>query len=218
MKTWHERLNIALKESGLTKAALAKRIGVSAPTVTDWTKGNIATISANNAEKLCRHLGINTTWLLTGLGDMRPVSGVRETIAQPGTYIRKIPLFSWSGAASYFSGTRTIDPEEVELWMPPVGEVGLDAFALRVNNESMVASYPGQRSYPVGTIIYVDPDRPLKNGGRVVALVRGECTFKQYVEDSGRKYLKPINPMFDKIDVDDGVQIIGPVFGSFLPE
>jgi len=73
-------------------------------------------------------------------------------------------------------------------------------------------------SDPEGMIIYVDPDKPVTTGSRVVARANGEYTFKTYVEDSGRKYLKPINPTYDKIDITEDVHICGVVFGSYLPE
>lgn len=52
MNTWNERLQQAIGESGLTKSAFAKKVGVSAPTVTDWTSGEIKTLSASNAERV----------------------------------------------------------------------------------------------------------------------------------------------------------------------
>ena len=82
----------------------------------------------------------------------------------------------------------------------------------------MVSLSPGQRSYPQGSIIYVDPDKPVVSGARVVALVNGEFTFKMFVEDAGRKFLKPINTSYDKIDVTGGANIYGVVIGSYLPE
>lgn len=91
-------------------------------------------------------------------------------------------------------------------------------FALTVEGDSMTSPYPGQRSYPHGTIIYVDPEKHPTNGARVIARVSGEQTFKLYVEDAGRKYLKPINPTYDKIEIVDETNICGVVIGSYLPE
>lgn len=218
MKTWHDRLNEALKESGLNKSALAKRIKVSAPTVTDWTKGNIKTITAENAEKLCRVLGIRSTWLLTGKGDMRPAHQINDVQVLYEHAKLRIPLISWVNAGAWCESPDTFAPGDAEEWLPVPESTGRHAFALRVINDSMTSPYPGQRSYPHGTIIYVDPDKAVTNGCRVIARAHGEYTFKSYVEDAGRKYLKPINPTYDKIDITEDVHICGVVIGSYLPE
>ena len=218
METWHDRLNKALKDTGETKAALAKRIGVSAPTVTDWTKGNIRTISADNAERLCRHLGIRTSWLLTGKGDMRPPGSVKDAGAAIANMSFSIPLLSWDRAKEWCQNpVKRITVEDEEM-LPAQKNAGSRSFALKVSNDSMTSPYPGQRSYLPGTILYIDPDKEAVSGCRVIALAGGECTFKTYVEDAGRKYLKPINPSYDKIDITQEVRICGVVIGSYLPE
>lgn len=47
--------------------------------------------------------------------------------------------------------------------------------------------------------------------------VTGETTLKQYVRDSGIEYLKPLNPEFKMIVVDETVQIIGRVIDIKYP-
>lgn len=217
MNTWHDRLNIALLESDFNKAALAKRIGVSAPTVTDWTKGGIKTINAENAEKLCKALGINSTWLLTGKGPMRGHESHRNVEAQTAP-AGCVPLISWVNAGAWCESPDNYAPGDAEEWMPKPKNAGPRTFALRVINDSMTSPYPGQRSYSDGTIIYIDPDRAVTNGARVVARAGGEYTFKTYIEDAGRKFLKPINPTYDKIDITEDVDICGVVIGSYFPE
>lgn len=221
MTTWNERLQTAIKESSLTKRALADSVGVSAPTVTDWTSGKIRQLSAENAERVCSVLGINMKWLLTGKGAMRgpvqaeeKVSNVSEYDAPPGY----VPLISWVSAGMWCESPDNYAPGDAEEWMPKPRNSGPKTFALRVNNDSMTSPFPGQRSYPHGTIIYVDPEKPVLSGSRVVARAGGEYTFKVYVEDAGRKYLKPINPTYDKIDITEDVNICGVVIGSYLPE
>ena len=219
METWHDRLNKVLKETGQKKSALAKRIGVSGATVTDWTKGNIQTLNAENAEKLCKHLGISTTWLLTGKGPMKPSDSTsQKDVVSTDYFTQTIPLISWVSAGVWCDSPDNYPPGDAEEWLPAPKNAGTRSYALRVVNDSMESPYPGQRSYPHGTIIYVDPDKPVVNGCRVVARANGEYTFKAYVEDAGRKYLKPINPTYDKIEITEDVHICGVVIGSYMPE
>ncbi|WHI53519.1 S24 family peptidase [Microbulbifer sp. MLAF003] len=93
------------------------------------------------------------------------------------------------------------------------------AFALRVNSDSMTSPYAGQRSYPEGTIIFVDPDKPLTNGCRVIAKINGEVTFKGYTEDMGHIYLLPINPIRSPMKVTGkDISFCGVIIGSYTPE
>ncbi|OFE11409.1 hypothetical protein PHACT_12695 [Pseudohongiella acticola] len=129
-----------------------------------------------------------------------------------------IPLISWVQAGQWCESPDPYQPGDAEDWMPAPPNAGPRTFALGVVNDSMTSPYPGQRSYPHGCIIYIDPDRQATNGARVVARVGGEYTFKAYVEDAGRKYLKPINPTYDKIEITEDVHICGVVIGSYMPE
>jgi len=129
-----------------------------------------------------------------------------------------IPLISHVNAGIWCESPDNYAPGDAEEWLPAPSNAGPRTFALRVVNDSMTSPYPGQRSYPHGMIIYVDPDKEVTNGARVVARANGEYTFKSYIEDAGRKYLKPINPTYEKIDITDDVHICGVVIGSYLPE
>ncbi|MDP1931936.1 MAG: S24 family peptidase [Gammaproteobacteria bacterium] len=82
MQTWNQRLDQAIKDSSHNKSSLARAIGVSAPTVTDWTKGEIQKITADNAEKVCKELGINIQWLLSGKGKIREAAGLSGVSAE----------------------------------------------------------------------------------------------------------------------------------------
>lgn len=64
--TWHIRLTQAREAKGIKKSALAKLIGVSAPTVTDWENGETKKIEGDNLIKVCAQLEISPEWLLNG--------------------------------------------------------------------------------------------------------------------------------------------------------
>jgi len=69
MNTWHQRLTAAREALGITKAELARRVKVSAPTVTDWESGKIKTPDAPHLLRLCQVLGRSTYWLMDGRSD-----------------------------------------------------------------------------------------------------------------------------------------------------
>lgn len=90
---------------------------------------------------------------------------------------------------------------------------GPNTYCLIVKGDSMTNSIPGQRSYPEGTIIFVDPDKPVTNGCRVIAKLP-DCeglTFKEYREDGGKRYLMPLNRSYDKFEITDETRFCGVV-------
>lgn len=131
-----------------------------------------------------------------------------------------VPVISWVQAGELTEAVDLYEPGDAEEWLPCPRSHGRHTFALRVRGDSMTNPYPGQRSYPEGTLIYVDPDEPVENGRRVVAklLDSDEVTFKVYAEDAGRRFLKPLNPQYPTLELTDGYQIVGVVIGSYLPE
>lgn len=66
MNSLSERIKLAMRQRGLSKADLARLVDVSRATVTLWCSGDIKAITSANSEKLSRALGVNRYWLETG--------------------------------------------------------------------------------------------------------------------------------------------------------
>lgn len=66
MKKLNERITYARTKAGFSKAYIARSVGVSSPTVTDWESGKIKTIEAGNLLKLAQVLNVDPEWLQTG--------------------------------------------------------------------------------------------------------------------------------------------------------
>jgi transcriptional regulator with XRE-family HTH domain len=69
METWNERLKSARKNYGCTATELAKEIGVSNATVSDWENGVIKKMETENLLKICEFLKVSQMWLQFGRGD-----------------------------------------------------------------------------------------------------------------------------------------------------
>lgn len=132
----------------------------------------------------------------------------------------RVPLVSWVQAGAFCEAIDLFQPGDAEEWMYCPANHGPNTFALRVQGDSMVSPYPTEKSYPAGTIIFVDPDRAVTNGAKVVARVpeTNEVTFKKYSEDAGRVYLVPLNPTYRTIEITKEMHICGVVIGSFTEE
>jgi SOS-response transcriptional repressor LexA len=129
---------------------------------------------------------------------------------------KRVPLISWVQAGSWADVEDHYAPGEAEEWVE-VYEVqpGEAAFALRVSGDSMTSPYPGDTTtFPDGTIIVVDPSRSAQAGDFVVAkdVVTQQATFKKLATDGGRWFLKPLNPTYPTVEIDDpAMRVIGKV-------
>jgi SOS-response transcriptional repressor LexA len=131
-----------------------------------------------------------------------------------------VPLISWVRAGDWCDVVDIYEPGMAEEWMLCLRHHGPRAYALRVVGDSMTAPYSNQKSYPAGIIIFVDPDREITNGARVVAKIPGDnsATFKVYAEDAGKRFLRPINPQYPTIEMTPDMKICGVVIGSWADE
>lgn len=67
--------------------------------------------------------------------------------------------------------------------------------------------------FPEGCTIIVDPSVEARNGDFVVVRFNDadEATFKRLVVDGPRKFLKPLNPTYENIDVTEDARLAGVV-------
>lgn len=70
-----------------------------------------------------------------------------------------------------------------------------------------------------GMLILVAPGIEPENGSFVVAkmIATNEATFKQYIWDSGKAFLKPLNSAFPTVEMDDTWELVGKVVDAKWP-
>lgn len=170
--------------------------------------------------KLARHIenctNVQTGWL--DLDHLRTQATISEINPSPLTTIpiREVPIISWVQAGSFCSSETQVLPTDSEMIFCPTKGASERTFALRVVGDSMTSPYG--RSYPEGTIIFVDPLKEASIGKRVVARTIKGHTFKQLAENEfGEKYLKPLNASHQPI-MEEDIEICGVVIGSYNPE
>lgn len=228
-KTLADRISERMSTLDLTEEAVAKKTNGELSQVavhklkTGQSKKTTAIIALSKA------LSCDPTWLQTGENRLRENVSVKEyakTESHANVSIAcgfrpaEVPLISKVAAGRWCESPETYEMGDAEDWLPKPKGAGERAYALRIEGDSMTSPYPGQRSYPHDTIIYVDPDLEPLPGKRVIAKIPGtnEATFKTLTNDAGKLYLTPINPQYNKILVDEDVLICGVVIGSYLPE
>ena len=239
-QAFSDRFSAILDSAGIPpkgknrQGIVAKLFDVSDKAARKWLEGeSIPKTSrlAGMVEQL-KATGATVEWLLTGNPSYAP-----ELILKQGklTYNEVqdlpnidyapritgfVPLISWVQAGAWQEAIELYPPGDAEEKLPCPIAHSRNTYALKVKGDSMTAPYSSQHSYTEGTIIFVDPDRTLTNGCRVIAKLpnSNEVTFKEYREDGGRRYLKPLNPQYQIQEINDDTILCGVVIGQFKAE
>lgn len=228
------RLHEALDDAGVRTRGRGvdihkhlKSMGVdkSPQAISKWLNGD-AIAEADSMVALCSWLNVRREWMEYGVQPKKIVkaSNVHELTAGNVSNIRevtqrfgKVPLISWVQAGAWCEAN--FEPQDNESWLSCPVPISGSGYALKVLGDSMTNPGPG-RSYPTGCIIFVDPEAETKTGDRVIARLprTNEATFKVFVEDAGRQFLRPINPQYPIINITEETHICGKVVGAFIPE
>lgn len=128
-----------------------------------------------------------------------------------------LPLISWVRAGKWDAAHDYLEPGDAEGWYASPKPMSASSYVLRVRGDSMTAPGGAKRSYPEGSLIYVDPEkRGPVNGDRIIAKLEGsdEVTFKIYKNEDGRQWLMPLNPQHEPIR--EEFKVLGTVIGMWV--
>lgn len=231
------RLHEALDEAGIRARGRGadileklKSVGVTKTpqAVSKWLNGG-AIPEQDSLTVIAHWLGVRREWLEYGVLPRTDSSNVscfkgeneaaNVNVSSMPRSLGKVPLISWVQAGSWCEALTNVELGEAELWLSCPVATSKNSYALRVVGDSM--TNPGQgRTYPHGSIIFVDPEVTPHNGDRVIARLpsTNEATFKVLVSDAGKQYLKPINPQYPIIEINEEVQLCGKVVGLFIAD
>jgi len=88
---------------------------------------------------------------------------------------------------------------------------GAESFALMVLGDSMAPEFSE------GDVIVIEPDGLATDGSFVLANPGGEWIFRQLVACGGRWQLRPLNPRYSPVDLDDLSAVRGVVIQRTTP-
>ncbi|KWS96623.1 MULTISPECIES: LexA family protein [Pseudomonas syringae group] len=212
-----DRLKIARAHAGLSQGELALKAGIKQPVISQLETGKNA--GSSFVVSIAKACGVNAEWLVNGQGGMLPETSGFDANVEPALAPVKFyeyPEISWvqAGAATealVIGNVENCDVHPSDAWAGPNG------FWLKVKGPSMTA--PGGISFVEGMLILIAPGFDIQSGQYVVAKITdtNEATFKQFYKDSGRSYLRPLNPVFSTIEIDEDWQIIGRVVDAKWP-
>jgi len=204
-----------------TLKQLSELLEKSPAQVSQWKNGSKSSSTGKArgiSDEVARYIEKKTDKPLGWLDNEIKQEDIDNTSQSPQA--RMIPLLTWVQAGGFCETGELMTIDEKTQHFPcPVASAGPLTFALLVKGDSMTASSPGVRSYPEGTIIYVDPEGDWASGSRVIARIGDKTTFKQLMEDEdGSYYLKPLNDRHPLIIPTGVMRICGVIIGAFMPE
>lgn len=212
-----DRLKLARVHAGLSQGDLAKAAGVKQPVISQLeTRKSVGSTFVVSIAKAC---GVSAEWLANGRGDMIPENSgfdanVEPTLAPVKFY--EYPEISWVQAgrameALVIGNVASFETHPSDAWAGPQG------FWLKVRGPSMTSS--GGVTFAEGMLILIAPGFDVESGQYVVAKTvdNHEATFKQIYKDSGKTYLRPLNPAFSTIEIDENWEIVGRVVDAKWP-
>ena len=191
-----KKLNELALLKDLNPSEIARRSGVPQPTVHRILSGQSVDPKITIIRKIAECLG---TSLLELEGELITA-----------TNSHTVPLIEWDQL------THQKENKPTTSILCPTSH-GPNTFATRVKDNTMTSQYG--RSYPEGSIIYIDPDRAdrVKPGDRVLAIIEESIpSFKLYGEADGERYLQSINLQYPIIT--RAFEITGLVIGMWIPE
>lgn len=229
-----QRLFEARTGAKLTQAKLAAAVGMKQPTYSELEKVGQGSAYTSAIANAC---GVNPLWLETGIGKkeltstspsvywstnsdltqaqqaqeaINLISNVSEIQKRP-----RVPLISMIHAGELSDVLDIFHPGEAVVWVEPRCSNPSDqAYALKVEGDSMESPIPGAMSIVEGSILVVDPNAAASANDYVIAkdLATQKANFRQLKTDGVRWYLKPLNPAYQMIEIDDPeMRVIGRV-------
>lgn len=208
MDKWIELVKARMKEQNITQVVLAERLGMSQGGVGHWlTKRRQPSLADMN--RVLRELGMD--FLEVAMVIREPDTATEEgaALAQKFNPYFRYPVSEWRDIG-LVREKDLADREPPRYAMTDYHARG-DAFWLVVKGDAMTA--PSGLSIPEGMSILVDPAIEAVPGKLVIARLPGssDATFRKLIEESGQRYLVPLNPTYPKTLYTEQCRIVGVV-------
>lgn len=206
-KEWPERAKSRMKELSMTQDMLAKQMSVTRSAIGHYLAGR-RTPHMEQFQKLAEILKVDLIWLQFGIDTNKNPELANKYLPETNPLPSPIPILTWKQVANEdLQNLDKLNPE----YLPNLYTDKLNLYALRIKGDTMTSPSGHMIGFREGDIIQVDPCEEPKDGDFVVAVLPGanEATFKQYVIDGGIRYLKPLNPQYPLITIDDKTKICG---------
>ncbi|HDU3553372.1 TPA: helix-turn-helix domain-containing protein [Klebsiella quasipneumoniae subsp. similipneumoniae] len=192
-QTIAERLELAMKEGGMTQAQLAEAAGVAQPTIFKILSGK--TNKSSYIVQIAKALNVRPEWLDMNEGPMRNGKASEHDGIDPGKVVSGaflVPL--WDGESktpNYIAAPTDIKSE------------GCRAYILKRSS-----GYPEASE---GDVIVVDVNESAAHNDFVYAKINGSDSVYKFIPDAERGLLATSDPRAPLISIGENASIIGVV-------
>ncbi|MGH8389509.1 MAG: LexA family protein [Pseudomonas sp.] len=211
MSTLAERIKSARNHAKLTQKALALKVGVEQPVISQLETGK--NLQSAHLPKIAHVCGVNAIWLSENTGPMKGASAADSNVSEARQLAEsfRYPVISWVAAGSWAEAVEPYPTGFSDRYEFSEYNSRGPAFWLEVKGDSMTS--PAGQSITEGTLILVDTEVEAAPGKLVIAKLpeSNEATFKKLVSDGGRLFLKPLNPGYPIEPFEEHCRIVGVV-------
>lgn len=171
--------------------------------------------------KYAKAFRVSVDWLLTGRSPKRPSSG--SGTGRGGIALRQIPLMRWSDINSSNNLKAQLASADARgfIVIPESEVLSADAFALEVQDDSMIDPKGSPLSLYPGDTVVIDPEKIAQPGNMVLARDGKKAMIRKVrvlSEDDGggaaRVALVPLNPDFATKEV-SADKVLGVMTGLY---
>lgn len=216
LKAVYEARKADLKAQGtrITQADVAEACGWSGQSAFSQFATGKVPLNLDALMRLSKALKFSPEQVSPRLAQLVASPGGHSPNIEPAlqsVHSRRYPLISHVPAGLWEEAVDTYQPFDGEEWIDSPVYAGENGFWLRVKGDSMTRME--SPSFPDGMLVLVEPFAPLVSGKYYVAKLEdsNEVTFKQYIEDAGVKYLRPLNPSYRTIEINGNCKFVGRV-------
>lgn len=212
MDKWIELVKAKMSELKITQTELGERVGMSQGGIGHWlNKRREPGITEMN--RVLQALGMDFLEVVLVIREPPLVPEDDMPLAQKYNPYFRYPIYDWNTPCEVReSGQPGYGPasEKQRFELTDYHARGA-AFWLTVTGDSMTA--PSGQSIAEGMLILVDPEAEAVPGKLVIAQWpdSDEAVFRKLDEQSGQRYLVPLNPTWPKTLFTDECRIIGVV-------
>lgn len=214
LKRWNDLAKAQMKSLGMTQEKLAERLGLTPGAVSHWLNARRSPGLEEIAQILhilgIDNFSVNSDGLLTPSGESCSKQGALKNTHCYPLVTREIinnHLYDLLENSSAITATE---------WIESGAALKGQGFWYQVEGDSMLAT--SGLSIPSGSLVLIDSGRsPIQNDLVLTVDPNGhDLSFKQYVIDSGKKFLASLNPRWPFIELNDEFKILGVAIESKL--
>lgn len=204
MNSWTGRLKSKMKELGLTQEELAKKLGVTRSAVAHYVQGTRQP-PLKQIVKLATVLKVDPSWLQ--FGKTQEITPAKSSTRKAAN---RIPILEWNEITTYSDDGSHKNTLEYFSYNHEA------CYAIQIKGDSMVSPIIQSISFNPGSYVVIAAGKTPEYGAYIIVTGsnKKEALLRQYIEEGGVVYLKPLNPQYPLMRMEKATKILGVVIAS----